>query len=350
VLAASFDLGLQGYRPEQATNFVNEIERRARGLPGVSDVTFTNNVPLGERTLGGELWFDAREVGSAQGVESSAEAHQYYVRPGFFNTLGIGIVRGRDFVATDVPTSEHVAIVSEDFARHAWPGVDPIGKHVSTQGPKGPFVPVVGVVRDAMTLRSDRERPTLYLAQSQYPQLSDFTILVRTRGDGARLARPLTTMIRTLDKNLPVFGVQTMAQYRYDSLSESRVGSSILAIVGAVALSLACLGVYSVIAFSVRQRTREIGVRIALGAAGRQVTTMFVREGARLTAIGIAVGLGLSLGLAKLLASIFVGLSAVDALAFLGVAALLAGIAGAASWIPARRAATVDPMTALRAE
>jgi len=350
VLAASFDLGLQGYKPEQATNFVNEIERRVRGLPGVSDVTFTNNVPLGERSLGGELWFDAREAGSAQDVESSAEAHQYYVRPGFFKTLGIGIVRGRDFGATDLPTSEHVAIVSEDFARHAWPGVDPIGKHVSTQGPKGPFVPVVGVVRDAMTFRSERQRPTLYLAQSQYPQVSDFTILVRTSGDAATLARPLTTMIRTLDKNLPVVGAQTLARYRYDSLSESRVGSWILAIVGAVALSLACLGVYSVIAFSVGQRTREIGVRIALGAAGGQVTTMFVREGARLTAIGITVGLGLSLVLAKVLSSVFLGLAAADGLAFIGVAALLGGIAGIASWIPARRAATVDPMTALRAE
>ena len=350
VLAASFDLGLQGYKPEQATNFVNEVERRARALPGVVDVTFTNNVPLGDRRLGGQLSFDPREAGAAQNVETSAESFQYYVRPGFFKTLGIGVVRGRDFAATDLPTSEHVAIVSEDFARLAWPGVDPIGKHVSTQGPKGPFAPVVGVVREAMTFGTDRQRPVLYLAQSQYPQVSDFTILMRTNGDASTLARPLTTMIRELDKNLPLFGVQTLAQYRSSSVAEPRTGSTILAIVGIVALSLACIGVYSVIAFSVGQRTREIGVRVALGAEGRQVTAMFVREGARLTAVGIGVGLALSFVPAKVLSSMFVGLSAMDSVAFLGVAALLATIAGIASWIPARRAAAVDPMTALRVE
>src|SRR5262249_27633799 len=109
VLAASFDLGLQGYEPEQATNFVNAVDRRVRGLPGVSDVTFTNNVPLGERSLGRELWFDKREAGSAKDAASSTQSFQYYVRPEFFKTLGIGIIRGRDFAATDLPTSEHVA-------------------------------------------------------------------------------------------------------------------------------------------------------------------------------------------------------------------------------------------------
>ncbi|MGH9885549.1 MAG: ABC transporter permease, partial [bacterium] len=134
VLAASFDLGVQGYTPQQSTAFLDELQRRAAALPGVVDVSFTNDVPMGERHLSGELSFDPRETGAAHGIEPGAEIYQNYVRPGFFRTLGIGIVRGRDFAATDVTTSEHVAIVSEDFARLAWPGADPIGKHVSTNG------------------------------------------------------------------------------------------------------------------------------------------------------------------------------------------------------------------------
>jgi predicted permease len=351
VLAAQFDLGLQGYTAEQSRTFVDELHRRVAALPGVDDVTFTTSVPMGERKTSGMLSFDPREAGAAVNAPTTTSTYWNAVRPGFFRTLGIGIVRGRDFATTDGPTSERVVIVSEDFARRAWPGVDPIGKHVSTDGPDGPFIPVVGVVREAMTYGVGKQvRPTLYFPQTQYPQSSSLTILVRSSGDASAFTRPVTAAIRALDKNLPIVGVQTLERYRHDRLSETKMGSAILAVVGALALLLACVGVYSVIAFSVGQRTREIGLRIALGAAGRQVTRLFVREGARLTAIGLGVGLGLSALLAKVLSSVFLGVTAIDSLAFVGVAALLAGIAGLASWIPARRAARVDPMVALRAE
>jgi putative ABC transport system permease protein len=351
VLAAQFDLGLQGYTADQSRTFVDELQRRVEAMAGVDDVTFTASVPMGERKTSGELSFDPREVGTSPSVPATSNVYWNEVRPGFFKTLGIGIVRGRDFAMTDGPTSEPVVIVSEDFARRAWPGVDPIGKHVSTEGPKGPFLPVVGVVREAMTYGVGEDpRPTLYFPQLQARRVSSLTILVRSPGDAATLARPVAAAIRALDKNLPVVGVQTLERYRSDRLSETRMGSLILAIVGTLALVLACIGVYSVIAFSVGQRTREIGLRIALGAAGRQVTGLFVREGARLTMIGLAVGLGLSALLAKVLSAVFLGVSAIDSIAFVGVTALLAGIAGLASWIPARRAAGVDPMVALRAD
>lgn len=351
VLAASFDLGLQGYTPEQATSFVNEVQHRVAGMPGVADVTFTNSVPMGERRMGGEVSFDPRESGAAAGIQAGSDVYQNVVRPGFFRTLGIGIVRGRDFAATDNEGSERVAIVSEDFARKAWPGVDPIGKHVRTEGSDSPFIPVIGVVREAMTYGvGERARPTLYLGQLQYPKVTSLTILVRSNSDATTLAQPVAKLLRTLDKNLPVFDVQTLGQYRRDRLSEPRMGSTLLAIVGGLSLLLACVGVYSVIAFSVGQRTREIGLRLALGAAGQQVIVLFVREGLRLTMIGVGVGLALSAVLAKLLSATFMGVSAIDSLAFIAVAALLAGIAAVATWIPARRAAGVDPMVALRAE
>ncbi len=350
VLAASFDLGLQNYSPEHSTTFVNELEARVRAMPGVVDVTVTNSVPMGERRIGAGVALDARETQGAIDPQNG-EVYDNVVRPGFFKTLGIGIVRGRDFGATDGLNSEQVAIVSEDFARRSWPGSDPIGKHLSEQGPGGPFMTVIGVVREALTYGvTERRRPTVYRSQLQFPRARDLTLLVRSSGDAALLARPVTQEIHALDANLPVFGVETLAQYRRDRLSEPTLGSSLLAVVGGLALLLACVGVYSVIAFAVGQRTREIGLRIALGAAHEQVIHLFVRQGVRLIAIGVVVGLAMSVVMVTLLSATFEGIAAVDSLAFVGVAALLALVGAGASWIPARRAARVDPMVALRAE
>ena len=350
VLAASFDLGLQSYTPERSTTFVDALEERVRAIPGVIDVGVTNNVPMGERRIGAGVALDPRETSGAV-TRESGDVYDNIVRPGFFKTLGIGIVRGRDFATTDRFEGEKVAIVSEDFARRAWPNSDPIGKHISEEGPEGPFMTVIGVVREALTYGvSERRRPTVYRSQLQFPNARELTLLVRSTGDAALLTRPVTQAIHALDANLPVFGVETLAQYRRDRLSEPTLGSAMLAVVGGLALLLACVGVYSVIAFAVGQRTKEIGLRIALGAAHEQVIAMFVRQGARLIGIGLAVGLVMSGVMVSLLSASFAGIAVIDGLAFVGVAALLALVGAGASWIPARRAARVDPMVALRAE
>jgi putative ABC transport system permease protein len=350
VLAASFDLGLQDYSPERATAFANDVQQRVAAIPGVVAVSMTNSVPMGERRIGGTVSFENSESPTSRS-ERGVDVYDNVVRPEFFRTLGIGIVRGREFLPMDMPGSEPVAIVSEDLARQAWPGADPIGKRISLEGPKGKLHTVVGVAREAITYGlSERRRPTVYRSQLQLPRVRDLTLLVRTTGDAAQLARPIVNMIHELDANLPVYDVQTLGRYRRDRMSEPALGSTLLAIVGALALMLACIGVYSVIAFSVGQRTREIGLRLAIGAVDQQVVRLFLREGLRLTAFGLGVGLALSAALAKVLSSAFMGVSAIDSLAFVGVALLLAGIAALASWIPARRAAAVDPMVALRTE
>jgi ABC-type antimicrobial peptide transport system permease subunit len=173
---------------------------------------------------------------------------------------------------------------------------------------------------------------------------------VRTSRDASQLSSSLRSEIRSLDPNLPVYGVQTLAQYRRAHMAESRHGSTLLGIIGALALMLASIGVYGVLAFAVGQRTREIGVRMALGARHHEVVALFLREGVRRTMIGIVIGLALSFGVSRLLASVFLGVTAGDAVAFAGVAALLLTVATFACWLPARRAAKVDPVRALRYE
>jgi predicted permease len=352
VLAASFDLGLQGYSPERANAFLDQLGDRASALPGVETVSFTNQVPMGERHISGEISIDngqgtATRFGEGRGLE----VYESTIGPRYFKAIGVPLARGRDFTRDDRVGSELVAIVSEDFARAAWPGGDAIGKRVSTNGATGPFLTVVGVAREALTMGlSERQRPIVYVAQAQRPRTMDLTLLVRRNVDATPLAPELRRMIRELDRDLPVYDVQTLAQYRVDRGSESRMGSTLLAIFGGLALLLATIGVYAVIAFAIGQRTREIGVRVALGAARSHILRLFVGEGMRLAAIGLAVGIVLSLGVVKLLSSMFLGLRLSDAITFAAGASLLGAAAITASWIPARRASHVDPMVALRAE
>jgi predicted permease len=353
VLAMSFDLGMQGYAPERSDAFVRELDARARTLPGVEQVAFTNVVPMGERNILTRPWLETRRPDGGVRFEERGDIETYLhtVTPSYFATLDLPLLRGRDFGAGDVAGDQRVAIVSDQFARTAWGRDSPIGQRVALGGADGQVVTVVGVARDAMLAGTgERARATLYLARSQNPGTVDLTLLVRARGDAAPFAAPLREVFKAMDASMPITGVQTLAQYRWDRLSEDRLGSGMLSIFGAIALLLASVGVYAVIAFSVAQRTREIGVRVALGAIQRQVVGLFVREGMRLTAYGLVIGLALAMALAKLLSAVFFGVSPTDVAALAAVSALLLGVSLLACWLPARRAARVDPMQALRSE
>jgi putative ABC transport system permease protein len=212
-------------------------------------------------------------------------------------------------------------------------------------------VTVVGVAREAvLSAVYESAKPVVYLPLPQRPGQKHLTLLVRAADDARPLAPALRREVRALDPDLPVEEVRTLAGYRRESMADLRATSRLLGLFGALALGLAAAGIYGVMAFAVTQRTREIGVRIALGARRGDVVSLFVRRGVRLALVGIAVGLVLAAGVGKLMAGVLYGLSPVEAPALAAVAALLAGVAALAAYLPARRAARVDPVVALKAE
>jgi predicted permease len=353
VLALSFDLRLQGYTEDRSKAFVREVLDRSRGLPGVESVALASQAPMSGRLVFTEIALDSDRATPRHAREAASRppALQTVITPGYFQTLGLPLVRGRDFEARDDAGAPGVAIVSEQLADRLWPGEDALGRRLGITGPGGPYLQVIGVAREAVvTDIRERSSPTVYVPRAQRQEDADLTLLVRATGDASRFASALRRELRSLDPNLPVYGVQTLAQYRRANMAESRHGSTLLAIFGGLALVLASIGVYGVLAFAVSQRTREIGIRMALGARQREVVGLFLREGIRRTMLGVVIGLVLSFGVARLLASVFLGVTPGDAVAFGGVAGILVVVATLACWVPARRAAKVDPMRALRHE
>jgi putative ABC transport system permease protein len=210
---------------------------------------------------------------------------------------------------------------------------------------------VIGVAKDGKYDElTERPRSFLYFPERQHSDVSDISLVVKTTGDPRRLAGALTAAVHELDATLPVFRLETLEEELHNRLDKERGASSLLGVFGTLALLLAALGLYGVMAYAVSQRTREIGIRVALGAGQAHVLRQFVGEGVRLAAVGVVIGLALSVGLTRVIAQFLYGVTATDAATFAAGAVVLCVVAVAASWLPARRAARVDPMVALRSE
>jgi predicted permease len=278
------------------------------------------------------------------------EFHYAKVSDGYFETMQVDIVRGRAIDARDGLGTPGVVVVNETFARQFWPKADPLGQGVSVRGPAGPFLTVVGVARDGkyQTMTEDPV-PFVYfpLAQEYYPVL---TLVARSSRDPAAAVRAVRSSLLAVDPDLPIFSAQTLGEHLALTLLPQRVAAIVLGSFGGVALLLAAMGIYGIVAFSVSQRTREIGVRVALGAARRDVIRLMVRSGMRPVAIGVGLGLVTALAVTRLLRSFLTGVSPTDPATFAGVVLGFLGVALWASLVPARRAARIDPLTALRSE
>ena len=271
----------------------------------------------------------------------------YYTRvgPDYFDTLGVPIVQGRGITSQDTGKQPLVAVINETMARRYFKGGNPIGGVLRFGS--GP-VTIVGVAKDGKYQQlTEAPRGYLYLPVLQNYR-PDSLVLVRTAGDPASVLGAVQREIRALDPNLPLFDVRTIAEHREISMFIPKMASTLLGLFGALALVLAVVGLYGVIAYTVAQRTQEIGVRVALGAARNDVAWLVLGQGLRLAGIGLVVGVLLALGAGQLLARQLVGVSPADPVSFGVTAFLLVVVAALASAIPARRAATLDPLVALR--
>ena len=354
LLVMSMDLGLQQYSDERGRQFLDTLVERAEGLPGVTSATLATHLPLDST---GIRIVNVGIEGEIPGTKDNRLSIGYNaVGRRFLETTGLQLLRGRAFDSSDGEKSRLVALVNDTMARKLWPGKDPIGQRFQFPGGKdgkAQWVEVVGVVANGRyVMLSEEPRPFFYLPLIQHYS-APITLIVRSASDPLGLVSPLTGVVIGLDPDLPVFNVKSMSAHVRDSplgLMPLRMGAALAGGQGVIGLFLAVLGLYAVVSYGVARRTHEIGVRMALGAGRADVLLLVVREGMRLTVIGIVLGLAGSLGLGVVLSKVLYGLSAMDPRVYLGVTALLLGVSAVACYLPARGATHVDPMVALRVE
>jgi len=346
-VAAQFALELGGaYDETRGRAFYERLLERARALPGVRSASLTEHLPLGINVHVSNAQIEGRPK-PPKGEE--LEVDRNGVMPGYFATLGIPLVAGRDVTDADRPGTQQVAIINETAARRFWPGEDPLGKRLRL-GDSGEWMTVVGVARDGK-YRTLGEAPRAFVYTNNLQQYSSFmTLVVATDGNEQAMLEQVRRELDALDPNLPVFDIATMSEHLSIMLFPARLGAALLAAFGALGLVLAGIGLYGVVASSVARRTREVGIRMSLGARRSDVLTLVVREGMTLTGIGLAIGLGLALLASQVLSGLLYGIGTYDPVTYVIVAAVLGGIALFANLVPAGRATQVQPVVALKYE
>ena len=346
VATAQFNTDSWAYDETRARAFYHDLRERVAALPGVTAVSYTEYLPLTTRSEGAMVKVDG-SVGPATDATNGMYSGRLDVDAGYFDALRTTIVAGRAIDRTDDASAPKVAVVNETFVRRTWPGQSAVGRTVGYQGDR---VTVVGVARDAKySTLTEPLRPFLYLPIAQHWSATQ-TLVVRASGDPLALAPDIARAVRAIDPTLPRPTVTTLGRENSVALIPQRVAALVSGTLGAVGLLLAAVGLYGVISHSSSRRRREIGIRLALGARRGDVLRMILREGMRVTAIGVAIGLVLSTAATRLLVRYLFGVSPLDALTFVGMSAMFVGIAALASYLPARRAASLSPMLTLRDE
>jgi predicted permease len=347
VLLASMSPDLSGYPPELVGNFYQQLLARLRDLPGVKAVGMAQ-MPLlsgGYNMVG--MIVPGRPLpplGRDRGILVNK------IGGDFFPAAGGAILRGRDFSLRDTPASPKVAIITQTSARHFFAEEDPLGRKVRLGGVED--VEIVGIARDSKYRTVREETPRIaYTSFSQDEQPSgERTIYIRTSGEALPLVAALRREVQTLDHDLPLYNVKTFAAQKAETLAGERLIATLSGFFGALALALASIGLYGVMAYTVQRRTREIGIRMSLGAARGRVVWMVLRDGWAMVAAGIALGIPLSLWISRLVTSQLFGVTPGDPTTLVVAVLLLTAVATLAGYLPARRASRIDPMTALRCE
>jgi putative ABC transport system permease protein len=346
VAVLSTEMGMIGYDTARATEYYDRALERIRALPQVESAALAERLPFSINYNRNSVFFADRHGPNDKGIVIDVTR----VTPEYFATLGVPILQGRNFTSSDTPTSPRVAIVNETMARKYWPNQPAIGKRFRLRTFDGPEVEVVGISADHK-VNSVGEAPTPYAhyAVSQSRAAGE-TLVVRGRGDAAALLNSMRKELAALEPNVVFLENQTMETQVAATLLPARIGALTVSAVGVVAMALAAIGLYGVIAYAVARRTREIGIRMALGARPGAVVALVLRQGLSIAAVGVAIGAVLAIGAAKAIGGVLYGVSVVDPIAWSGAVGTLFGVAVLANLLPARRASVVDPSIALRGE
>ena len=351
VLTANVGLPEIKYKSDRQSQFFIDLRNRLEATPGVQSASSIYPLPLS-----GDRFSISFEIeGRPMAPKDHPSAEFFTAGVGYFRSLGIPLIKGRDFEDRDKHGSTPVIIISETFARRYFPNEDPLGKRIhpgipSIENEDSTMREIVGVVGDVRNRGLNTEsRPAYYVPQTQVP-FSQMVMVVKTAGEPRGMISALTKEVAAMDADIPLFGVKSMEEYLSASVAAPRFNTTLLTIFASVALVLTIVGLYGVMSYSVAQRTNEIGIRLALGAQSRDVLLMIVKQGSWLIVLGLAIGLAGAYAATRVMASLLFGVTAKDPFTFAAVAVLLALVALLACYVPAWRATKVDPMEALRCD
>ena len=343
-LAVTFDLRLQGYNGARGREFQKTVLERVRTLPSVQAAGIIDLAPV-------DLHFGRSAVFiEGQTLERNTRAPRAMasrISPGYFQAMGTRLLQGRDFTEQDDENAPPVAIINETFARRFWPGQDPLGKRFSQGSPQSPLMQVIGVVEDGKYAGLNEEAQPYVCRPMVQAFAGSTTIVVRAATDPQKLLVVLRNEVQQLEPHMPIYSA-LMTEKMKVPLLPARAAALLFGIFGLLALALAAIGIYGVMSYAVSRRTHEIGIRMALGASASDVLRLAIGQGMILALIGVVIGLSVAVALTQSMKSFLFGVSATDPLTYIGVAALLVGVALLACYIPARRATRINPMVALR--
>lgn len=350
ILTLSFNTAAQKYDATKAEQFYQQLSDRVQALPGVQSVSLAQSAPLSyfySPAISSPVFVEGHEPSAG---EDPPFAGNNAVGPNFFKTLGVPLLSGREFTDRDREGAPRVAIVNETLVRDLFPDSNPIGQRLRVLSRQPASWEIVGVVKDSKyrSLGEDAT-PYIFLPYLQNPQPA-MSLLVQTSGNPRDVTAGVRREVQALDPNLPAFNVMSLADNIDISLFPARFGAVLLGVFGFLALLIASIGIYGVMSYGVSERTHEMGIRMALGARGRDVLRLVISQGMWLAVIGVAIGAGLALAATRVVRSYLYDVSATDPLTFIGIALLLIGVALLACYVPARRATKVDPLEALRYE
>jgi predicted permease len=349
VLDLSVDVAQIGYQEPRGRTVYRDMESRIRALPGVESVAQAFTTPMSLISTGDRLTFENQILEPGQ---QPPDINYNIVTTGYFDTLQIPLLRGRMFTEADSEKAPLVAVINQNMAKKFWPSEDALGRRFSIKGPKGPFIEVVGIVKDGKYQDVTEDPQPYFYVPFEQNYMSIRTIHVRTSVPPETLGLQLESQIHELAPDVPITQVQTMRESLQgaNGFFFFRFGAQITAVMGMLGLILAVVGIYSVVSYAAAQRTQEIGIRVAMGATSRDILKMVLRQGLGVVGIGLGLGLVIALAGTRVMSSFFMGIKPTDPLTFSVVVLLLTVIALFACWIPARRATRIDPLVALRHE